>query len=233
MERALYISKYRNIGFEKDERIVLNNSLEKGKIGNLVILVGANNSGKSNLLAALKSFKVGKITERDLTTLSYDEVHQKPMLSLCSKDGDKEFYYRIGYQTSPSYGYPKNLHLDFNYVENLNLFKDLINKLIDRIGYGYNNAKFMQLFNDTIKSLSKPNLNNNEIYEIIEKCFTWDFSYNVRAEDILNDILEYDDFISIKEVILNNFSCEPSEKINLEYKKLYGMNFLPNIINYE
>ena len=121
-------------------------SLEKGKIGNLVILVGANNSGKSNLLAALKSFKEEKITERDLTTLSYDEVYQKPTLSLCSKDGDKEFYYRIGYQTSPSYGYPKNLHLDFNYVENLNLFKHLINELIDSIGYGYSNGKFMQLF---------------------------------------------------------------------------------------
>ena len=56
MERALYIKNYRNIGFGKSERIVLNHSLEKGKMGDLVVVIGANNSGKSNVLDALCSF---------------------------------------------------------------------------------------------------------------------------------------------------------------------------------
>ena len=51
MERSLRIESYRNIGFKDEkshrERLVINNSLKKGELGDLVILIGANNSGKS------------------------------------------------------------------------------------------------------------------------------------------------------------------------------------------
>lgn len=52
MERKLVINAFRNIGFKdgkpSNEGLIINHSLEKGKMGDLVILVGANNSGKSN-----------------------------------------------------------------------------------------------------------------------------------------------------------------------------------------
>ena len=75
MERALYFTKFRNLGFEHSERLVLNYSLEKGKMGNLVIIVGANNSGKSNVLDGLTTFAAKNITDRDITTLSYEEEY--------------------------------------------------------------------------------------------------------------------------------------------------------------
>ena len=164
MERALYISKYRNIGFEKDERIVLNNSLEKGKMGNLVILVGANNSGKSNVLAALNSFNKQLLTERDLTTLSYDEKSQKPTLSLCSKDGKNEFYYRIGYNIPLEFGYPNNI--EFNYAEHLNILvefiADLNKDVLNRVGL-YSHYSFI---NDTKEILTSKPLDSKEIEKI-------------------------------------------------------------------
>lgn len=50
MERALRIEGYRNIGFKDEklhrERLVINNSLKKGELGDLIILIGANNAGK-------------------------------------------------------------------------------------------------------------------------------------------------------------------------------------------
>ena len=58
MERVLEYEKYRNLGLKNKERLVLNKSLEKGKMGNLVIVVGANNSGKSNVLDGLLAFDV-------------------------------------------------------------------------------------------------------------------------------------------------------------------------------
>ena len=61
MERILQIDKYRNLGFKQKARLVLNTSLEKGKMGNLIVMVGANNSGKSNVLDALISFGKQKI----------------------------------------------------------------------------------------------------------------------------------------------------------------------------
>ena len=65
MERALFIEKYRNLGIEEPQRLVLNYSLKKGEMGNLVIVIGPNNSGKSNVLDALSTF----ITKISLHTI--------------------------------------------------------------------------------------------------------------------------------------------------------------------
>ena len=43
MERILEFEKFRNIGLNQRERLVLNNTLDKSSMGNLVILIGANN----------------------------------------------------------------------------------------------------------------------------------------------------------------------------------------------
>lgn len=91
MERALYINNFRNIGCSEETRIVLNNSLKKGEMGNLVILIGANNSGKSNVLDAISAFGKKSISKNDVTDLFTEEVHFKPSLSLCCKD-DKDVY---------------------------------------------------------------------------------------------------------------------------------------------
>jgi hypothetical protein len=108
MERALYFDKYRNIGIEKSERIVLNHSLEKGKMGNLVIIVGANNSGKSNVLAGIEAFGKKQITDRDVTTLSYAPEYQSPSLSMSLKDDDgTDYTCRLFKDGTKKYFYPK------------------------------------------------------------------------------------------------------------------------------
>ena len=108
MERALYITNYRNIGFGKGERIVLNHSLEKGKMGDLVVVIGANNSGKSNVLDAICAFGQRKFEARDCTTLSFDEQYQHPQLSLVCKKDTQEYTYRItqGDEQKPYVKYP-------------------------------------------------------------------------------------------------------------------------------
>nr|WP_240444438.1 AAA family ATPase [Helicobacter pylori] len=58
--RYLEVKNYKNIGVqneqEKDERLYLNNSFNGDKLGGLVIILGENNTGKSNLLKALGCF---------------------------------------------------------------------------------------------------------------------------------------------------------------------------------
>ena len=81
MQRILKISKYRNIGLEEPETLVLNHSIEKGKIGELIILIGANNSGKSNVLDALTSVPKGQLRDRDITTLSFNPEDRIPSVS--------------------------------------------------------------------------------------------------------------------------------------------------------
>ena len=52
--RYVQISNFRNIGVsEKPQNICINRSVNDDYIGNLVLLIGPNNSGKTNVLNAL------------------------------------------------------------------------------------------------------------------------------------------------------------------------------------
>lgn len=63
-QRFLKIKNFKNIGITKEEeqweRLYLNNSLDKDKIGELIILIGENNVGKSNILDAINIISLAK-----------------------------------------------------------------------------------------------------------------------------------------------------------------------------
>ena len=83
--RYFRYTNYRNLGLEgnTDNKIIINNSLDKGKLGNLVILIGPNNSGKSNVLDGILSYKSKNIdSSRDVTTLSFNDADRNPSISL-------------------------------------------------------------------------------------------------------------------------------------------------------
>ena len=89
MQRVLELSKFRNLGFDKPDTLVINNSIEKGELGGVVTLIGQNNAGKSNVLKALVKFGNGGIDEKDITSLSYNRNDRIPSLSLVYKEKDE------------------------------------------------------------------------------------------------------------------------------------------------
>ena len=89
--RKLDISNFRNVGitFDKRERpahLILNRGLNEEDLGDLVFLVGPNNSGKSNVLATLEAFGKEKFEEEDSPDFMY--CNQKPVLSMVVQNGD-------------------------------------------------------------------------------------------------------------------------------------------------
>ena len=98
MERILKISKFRNIGLEKPETLVINHSVKKDEIGELVILIGPNNAGKSNVLDALKSVAAGALSDRDVTTLSFNDDDRVPSISFGIRDRDNSVFYDLTYK---------------------------------------------------------------------------------------------------------------------------------------
>ena len=114
MERALRIEGYRNIGFKDEkphrERLVINNSLKKGELGDLIILIGANNAGKSNVLDALETFGNKQIQERDVTDLYMEEECRKPALTLFARNTEKEdeFAYKKEWKQDDEIIYPED-----------------------------------------------------------------------------------------------------------------------------
>lgn len=83
MKRVFEITAFRNIGFKDGKpcasQLVLSNSTERGRMGELLVLVGANNTGKSNVLDALETY--GKNTSELMKPLEAPQVGHLPGIS--------------------------------------------------------------------------------------------------------------------------------------------------------
>lgn len=96
MQRSIRFSKYRNLGLEKDDYLILNGDFQKGKMGNLVILIGPNNSGKSNVLDGIVTACTNSgISKRDITDLYFEDKYRTPSLALVYRDDKYTFEYQI------------------------------------------------------------------------------------------------------------------------------------------
>ena len=86
--RYFRLTNYRNIGLSgnTENKIIINNSLERGKLGGVIELIGANNSGKSNVLDAICEYGQNSLSDRDVTTLSFNEADRNPQISLVYQD---------------------------------------------------------------------------------------------------------------------------------------------------
>ena len=113
MEKALRIEAFRNIGFKNKkphtERLILSHSLNKNEIGDLIILIGANNSGKTNVLEALDIYGNSEISTRDVSDLFMEEECREPSLTLSYKNdkGDKEYSLKKTMDGKRQANYPK------------------------------------------------------------------------------------------------------------------------------
>lgn len=248
MERALYITKFRNIGLTKSQRLVINNFTDKDNIGNLVILVGPCNSGKSNVLAALECFGKKEFDgNKDINDHALEEKDRKPQLSLSCKDDDDEYTYRISYGTSqPEIHRPQNKTKRV-YLSSQNDLKELLEMLsfmekayaetVRQHSYPIDYGKKMSIF-DLRKEVQEV-VNSNAVVNMED---IWlDFCEIIKQLSIENER----DFISVGiwnrlmsvekyERIIKDILPEENyfEQLETAYKNKYGMRFMPQIIHY-
>lgn len=231
MERALYITNYRNIGFGKSERIVLNHSLEKGKMGDLVVVIGANNSGKSNVLDAIWAFGQQEFKARDCTTLSFDEQYQHPQLSLVCKKDTQEYTYRItqGDEQKPYVKHPaiaKSTSTDSHSIDRMAVVDALYNlrDIYKSKGLhgGYN--KCIELINE----LSNPSINDPFIIDHIEQ-----FVANIApfTQEKLT-WATYKKNNPNSEIVMAISTSTPSSELHSSFSSQFGYSFFPQVIKY-
>ena len=256
MERALRISAYRNIGFKDgkpwDERLVINNSLKRGELGDLLILIGPNNSGKTNVLDALTAFKNKEIQDRDITDLYYDEKCRIPAISLSARTENKndEFAYKISLSAGDKIVFP-NETIDAEKEPSYSTitaenFYPLVEELAIwqkeqfRNIYSYRSHSPI-LFNyyntgSELNSVDFP-LSDKDLKTLILAVFSqmdkevdwWrtQQQYSTPANNFL--FKEYINYLNYKSA---NSTSKLSTEINKYYKKKYGYNFIPNIVSY-
>ena len=239
MERSLRIESYRNIGFKDEkpyrERLVINNSLKKGELGDLVILIGANNSGKSNVLSALETFGEGQLQERDVTDLYMEEECRCPSLSLFARDqkNEDDFSYRKIYKKDDEVVYPESeVMFEPKFVTLDNFLISLQNLMNIEINY-FGSNRLQKTFHIYSEKIGKNDFHNQDLIEAIDKVFSvieliqqQGFGRNFFQQARNNELVkEYNNSHSMNK----DFRA----LLNKEFSEKYGYNFIPSIIPYE
>ncbi len=220
--RFFKLTNYRNIGLNgnMDNKIIINNSLERGKLGGIIELIGANNSGKSNVLDSIIEYGQNSLSDRDITTLSFNDADRVPQVSLVyqddngviehvlTKNGKNEIFDIKGYEK------PK---LDFEQVKTAltNIRQTFMN-----YGWGYNNIN--QLINQitTDSNISENSMRTlKDIIVDLKNNAVRNSSYRA----IYNSIPE-----EIKSYFVGNGNLG-----NSYIKETYNYNLEPQIIKYE
>ncbi len=226
MERILKISKFRNIGLDKPEKLILNYSMKKGEIGDLLILIGPNNSGKSNVLEALQSIAKKELSERDITTLSYDSKDRVPHIELELKNKQDYINYTLTYKGK--------IDCEFN-------VKDKINSYLTKEKL----QKDLTVAADYLSSIDKGGVLNNILDQLNKNEFPITREYADKIIGKINKIAEGLSKVSYYHPNEHQFNTAmPSDgywkfsrnllKNAEEYcKEKYEIPLIPNVITYK
>lgn len=257
-QRFLKIKNFKNIGITKGEdqweRLYLNNSLDKDKIGELIILIGENNVGKSNILDAINTISLASKSKKSQNFkncmpdfMDYEECI--PKLKLVYKDDENNSYdleLNIDENGNAELlnSLPKDTAIEvippkFNLE---NIMKEIENKLnsyakeIESYSHNYSSS-FQNQKNDLLKKYKTIIKNNKNIFEELKGLYSeiqtffknFIYEYNRRYNDIIEE-LEFVD--------LNSIAYTKEEKINKEtykdiIKEKYDIDFIPNIVLYK
>lgn len=262
MERSLRFEAFRNIGFGKEndelmpksERFVLSNSLNKGEIGNLVILIGANNSGKSNVLDGLNIYGQNSISERDITDLSFDESCRNPKLKLSSKlDSGEEYAFEIDKYKTPTISFPENeieekISLNITkeniYEELKDLYDEAQSYLDDNPFEEILESNFSEFSNDDEKCTEEAGkFTDAQILSIAEKvfeqlktiksnCSNTAFAMLHRRNPFGSFISQIENNVFYTDFLENNKEKDDVTKLDSNFKSEFGYDFKGKILYY-
>lgn len=252
MEKALRIESFRNIGFKNKkpntERLVLSHSLKKNEIGDLIILIGANNSGKTNVLEALDIYGNSEISTRDVTDLFMEEECREPCLTLSYKNdkGDKEYSLKKTMDGKRQANYPKENEasncIEFEYLNQENILHEL--EVIANYEEEYlSSNEFRQIMESVnFEELTKP-----EFEKIVLKSFSLldellnNYTHNYKCDVISfrrndNNFIAYlqdnstfyDEYINYKEN-----DSDPLRILETNFRKEFNYDFNSKISYYK
>ena len=260
MERAVRIEAYRNIGFKDKkpyrERLVLNNSLNKGELGDLIILIGANNSGKSNVLSALETFSNKQLQERDVTDLYMEEECRKPALTLFARntESEDEFSYKKVYLQKDDFNYPEDdSEKEFQFITIAN-FSESLRSLADVERNKIGTTNLLELFNKYAEEYDFKNFDESQLKSVVDEVFgVLDNKQNTGSTSVAkhafvvhslnsnqNNLGRQLRSFAQNNIIMKEYSFyfnngyEDFKAItNNKYFSKYGYNFVPLILTYK
>ena len=240
-KRVFKIKNFRNIGFQHEEKLLLNTSLDKNQLGELIILIGPNNSGKSNVLSSIQKFGTRNLTENDFTNFSFNKNDRKVELTLSIRDFIKNNSFDICYSSEDNNyeinfsleNHKKEISINEKLREEIERIKEINLEVVKKYFNGYQSSydNITHQINCILNKLKeyKGNVNfvftlTNLIYyksnfserdkKIIEKIFAEIFPLNFKFKEFSNNVQND-----------NN----PLLAQKLLFEEEYGFNLIPKV----
>jgi predicted ATP-dependent endonuclease of OLD family len=242
--RVLQIKNYKNVGIDEKQELLLNASTSKGEFGGLVILIGPNNSGKTNVLSALTAMRdpnFAPFTAVDLP--DFDNAQGDLEVSLVIHEG-KAMY---GFNKKYSNKIPKNQYFakkeDGNtlFFDNKDISENVMNLAMTTINTlhrvktsNYPNEENWIVSNadwKTLKTIDKSNLRlySTLVHDFLNKVMNFpSYGYHFFRNNIDGSLTEERIKGYINELGFN------SEKLEVlrHYEDKNNFSILPNIVLY-
>ena len=224
--RIVKFSKFRNLGLKEEARLILNYSLKKEEIGDLVVVIGPNNSGKSNVLSGLHKIH-GNISDFDITTLSMKEQDRNPSILLSVIDETVWFEEKV---IKNDKKFSTNLALEEITVEKIKEELDKMIKSYER--YELDTRSLI----DAKRGGSKKTITDevfNEIERLIRYANDYD-KYRTSSYKSYHDVKEECEGLEIFRMYYIQKSKEnPSRLIKNYIKNKYGYTYNDEVIEYK
>ena len=183
--RAFELKQFRNIGYgnnsEENSTLILNYSLNPEYMGDLVILIGPNNSGKSNVLDALSIFANRNISKRDFSDIKINDKNLNLKLFASFKNNKNfEVIYEYELNNENKLQFKENNKIEIEPIFNLKeyidnfpcvskiLFNDLlaIQKVIKKCELNVSNLRFLPRVKSNYKN---DYVNSNDVKNYLTK----------------------------------------------------------------
>ena len=226
MERHFTIEAYRNIGFDnegnsKEEQFVINTTLKRDYIGGLLVVIGANNSGKSNVLDAIMAFNGDGPKARDFSDTFLEDKSQNPIVGIEAKDKDGVYSVKKSSGNKLIVDYPGKDEFVIKYTTKENLSSSM--GTLRNAEANYSGTRF--LFDSTLVAYEQ----NGKIKEALE------FVCNT-LPNIIGRNSAFASFVKnnpIYKDYLANINRGTLTGLTETFNKKYSFNLVPKIVKYE
>ena len=255
--RFLKIQNYRNIGVTKDNEefqiLYLNNTLNKDEMGELIILIGENNVGKSNILDAVNVIRpIENIKSIDLKKdipdfMDYEDA--KPRIKLIYVDENESPEIEYFLDENLNINSNSNLEKEYKTIKTKKTVKN--NEFdIEAVKAEFNNKfdlyksqrKTFALYENSIMNIEiryNGVINNKSldelvpIYEELKKIYS---NFVSEYNSYYYPKIEEKEFEDLRKIAFKDTVIEAEETIEVPkdiIKEKYDINFVPNIIYYK
>lgn len=261
-QRFIKIKNFKNIGITKEEdqweRLYLNNSLDKDKIGELIILIGENNVGKSNILDAINIISLASKSKKSQNFkncipdfMGYNDC--LPKLKLVYKDDEnssEDENKNNSYDLELNINEDGNLELINNLPKDTKIIKPELNldKVIkefeskfssytkEMMDYGYTDK--LNIIKNDYDNIINSEENINTKYETLKESYIVLNKFFKDFIDYYNNRVYYNDrkikhlkFIDLEAIAYTEQKEVETYKDTIKEK--YDIDFIPNIVLYE